>query len=140
MNPLIVGSIFDLGSKMIDKFFSSPEDKARAQMQLLEMQQKGELDQMQVSMSAILAEANSADPWTSRARPSFMYVFYAVILSMSVVAPALGVFFPDQMALFFSNVGMGFGAIPEELWYTFGIGYLGYAGARSYEKKKGVAR
>ena len=29
---------------------------------------------MQVSLSAILAEANSQDPWTSRARPTFLSV------------------------------------------------------------------
>lgn len=31
-------------------------------------------------MKAIIAEAQSRDPWTSRARPSFMYVMYVLIL------------------------------------------------------------
>ena len=31
-------------------------------------------------MSAIVAEANSSDPWTSRARPSFLYLIYVLLL------------------------------------------------------------
>jgi len=140
MNPLLISSIFEVGNKLIDKFFTTPEEKAKAQMGLLEMQQKGELTELSTRMSAILAEANSPDPWTSRARPSFMYVFYFVILNLTIVAPLVGVFNPEAMAAFFGNVKLGFGAIPEELWYTFSVGYLGYAGARSFEKTRGVTR
>jgi hypothetical protein len=31
-------------------------------------------------MAAVLAEAESPDPWTSRARPSFLYVMYVLLL------------------------------------------------------------
>lgn len=89
-------------------------------------------------MFNFLAEAQSNDKWTSRARPSFMYVFYIVILSMTLVAPIVGIFFPLGMETFFDNVSRGFVAIPEELWWAFSVGYLGYAGARSFEKTKGV--
>ena len=44
---------------------------------------------LQVQLSAIVAEATSPDPWTSRARPSFLYVMYLMILlavPMGVVA------------------------------------------------------
>lgn len=140
MNPLIVGGIFEIGKSLIDKLMPNPEAKAKAQMDLLAMQQSGELKELETRMSAILAEANSSDPWTSRARPSFLYVFYAIILGMTVVAPVLGVFNPQAMDVFFANVGKGFDAIPEELWWTFTAGYLGYAGVRSFEKRKGLAR
>lgn len=140
MNPLIVGGIFEIGKSLIDKLMPNPEAKAKAQMDLLVLQQSGELKELETRMSAILAEANSSDPWTSRARPSFLYVFYAIILGMTVVAPVLGVFNPQAMDVFFANVGKGFDAIPEELWWTFTAGYLGYAGARTFEKRKGMAR
>ena len=140
MNPLLIGGIFDIGGKLLDKFFPDPEERARKQLELLQMQQAGELKELETRMSAILAEANSADPWTSRARPTFLYVFYAIILGMTVVAPLFGVFNPVAMAAFYDNVGKGFDAIPEELWWTFTAGYLGYAGARTFEKRKGVAR
>lgn len=140
MNPLLLGGIFEVGKSLIDKLIPDPQAKAKAQLELIQMQQNGELKELETRMGAILAEANSADPWTSRARPSFMYVFYFIILSLTVVAPIIGVFNPEAMQLFFSNVGAGFIAIPEELWWTFTAGYLGYAGARTYEKKAGVAK
>lgn len=41
MFPL--GAILDVGMKLVDKFFPNPEDKAKAQLELLQMQQNGEL-------------------------------------------------------------------------------------------------
>ena len=139
MNPLLVGGIFEIGKSLIDKFFPDPAERARKEIELLQMQQTGELKELETRMSAILAEASSTDPWTSRARPSFLYVFYAIILTMVVVAPVIGVFHPAAMGAFFANVGKGFAAIPEEMWWAFTAGYLGYAGARTFEKRKGVA-
>ena len=132
----LVGGLFDIGGKVIDRMFPDPEEKARAKQELTKLEQEGELEQMSVRLSAILAEAKSDDPWTSRARPSFMYVFYLVILSLVIVAPLVGVTYPEQMTLFFDNVSKGFTAIPEELWATFTAGYLGYGAMRSYDKKK----
>lgn len=140
MNPLLLSGIFEVGKGLIDKLLPDPEAKAKAQMDLLTMQQTGELKELETRMSAILAEASSADPWTSRARPSFLYVFYFIILSMTVVAPIVGVLNPAAMDVYFANVGKGFAAIPEELWWTFTAGYLGYAGARTFEKRKGVSK
>lgn len=140
VNPLLLSGIFEVGKGLIDKLLPDPEAKAKAQMDLLAMQQNGELKELETRMSAILAEASSADPWTSRARPSFLYVFYFIILSMTVVAPIVGVLNPAAMDVYFNNVGKGFAAIPEELWWTFTAGYLGYAGARTFEKRKGVSK
>lgn len=140
MNTLLLGGIFDIGRTLIDKLMPNPEAKAKAQLELLQMQQNGELRELETRMSAILAEANSADPWTSRARPSFLYTFYAIILMMVVVAPVIGVFYPAAMDAFFANVQKGFAAIPEEMWWAFTAGYLGYAGARTFEKRRGVAK
>jgi hypothetical protein len=133
----IASGAFAIGEQLIDRLFPDPEEKAKAKAQLLKLEQEGELKQLSARMSAITAEAESEDKWTSRARPSFMYVFYVVILSLVLVAPVIGVFHPDQMKLFFENVAMGFKAIPEELWWLFGTGYLGYSGFRSMEKRGG---
>lgn len=140
MNPLLLGGIFDIGRTLIDKLLPDPAAKAKAQMDLLVLQQTGDLKELETRMSVILAEASSTDPWTSRARPSFLYVFYFIILAMTVLAPVIGVFQPQAMDSFFANVGKGFSAIPEELWWTFSAGYLGYAGARTFEKSKGVTK
>jgi hypothetical protein len=31
-------------------------------------------------------------------------------------------------------------AVPDSLWWLFGAGYLGYTGARSFDKWRGVPR
>jgi hypothetical protein len=92
----------------------------------------------QSRISIMVAEAASNDPWTSRARPSFLYVFYVVVIVLTLLAPFLGIFFPNQMNQFYVNVAAGFKAIPESMWATFTVGYLGYTGARTYEKNKKV--
>ena len=137
---ILTGGLLDLGVTLIKRLIPDKEAQAKAELELILMQQNGELKELQTRMSAILAEANSADPWTSRARPSFMYVFYFVIIVLTFVAPLVGIFSPDAMAQFYTNVASGFEAIPEELWTTFTIGYLGYAGARTFEKRKGLAK
>jgi hypothetical protein len=87
-------------------------------------------------ISVMVAEASSPDKWTSRARPSFLYVFYVVIVLLVLVAPFVGVFFPSEMTQFYVNVGAGFKAIPDAMWATFTMGYLGYTAARQYGKYK----
>lgn len=134
----IAAGVFDLGKTLIDRLITDPKANAEAQLKLMELDQTGRLTELQLQMSAILAEANSADPWTSRARPSFLYLFYAIIAFMTMVAPAIGIFYPDTMDLFFMNVGKGFTSIPQELWWAFSVGYLGYAGTKSFEAVKGV--
>ena len=89
-------------------------------------------------MTVMLAEASSSDKWTSRARPSFLYLFYFILIALVIIAPFAGIFFPAYMGQFYINVKAGFVAIPEALWWVFCTGYLGYAGARTYEKKHNV--
>ena len=50
------------------------------------------LEAIQARLSAIVTEARSPDPWTSRARPSFLYVMYVMLLwaiPMGVLAALL---------------------------------------------------
>lgn len=133
---LLIGPIAGL----LDKLIPDPVEREKAKLELLKESNQASLQEMNASMSAILAEANSDDPFTSRARPSFMYVFYIVILGLVLVAPLVGVFYPNEMSFFLGNVAKGFAAIPEPMWWTFSAGYLGYAGARSYEKVNGSGR
>ena len=91
MFPL--GAILDIGSKLIDKFFPDPEQKAKAQLELLQMQQNGELAQI----NADIAEQQeltkrqqadmASDSWLSKnIRPLtliFILVFYVVFALMS---------------------------------------------------------
>ena len=42
MDPITISGIFGIGGKLIDKLFPNPEDKAKAQLELLRLQQSGE--------------------------------------------------------------------------------------------------
>jgi len=139
MALLEIGSaLLGIGGKLIDKLIPDPSDAAKAKLDLLKMQQDGELHELETRMSAIVAEAKSADPWTSRARPSFLYVVYIIILA-AIPMGVLHAYRPDVAA----NVAAGFkawlAAIPDDMWWLFGAGYLGYTGARSLDKRKGVS-
>lgn len=134
-----IGSIFDFGSKLVDKLIPDPAQKAVAQLELLRMNQSGELEVMKVQMSAILAEASSTDPWTSRSRPSFLYVMYALILA-SIPMGILSAWKPEVAGAIAGGMQAWLAAIPQELWTVFGVGYLGYTGARSFEKSKSLTK
>lgn len=130
-----LGAIFDFGSKIIDKLFPDKTEAEKLKLAMLQQQQAGEFKDLEMRFSAIVAEANSQDPWTSRARPSFMYVMYALLLA----ALPMGVLFafqPDTAQAVTDGVGRWLNALPEELWWLFGAGYLGYSGARTFEKVK----
>lgn len=135
MNPLLLGSIFEIGGKIIDKLFPDPEQRAKAQLELLKLQQSGELDLVKTQLSAIIAEAQSSDPWTSRARPSFLYVVY-VLLLWSIPMGVLTVFNPEAAVNFTAGFKAWMGAIPEPVLALFGTVMTGYVLGRSWEKVK----
>lgn len=116
-----------------DKFFVDATEKERFKLKAMEMQQSGELKAAEIQLSAILAEAKSDDPWTSRARPSFMYVIYLLILA-AIPIGVLSAFNPVMAGQIADGMRAWLGAIPDTLWSVFGVGYLGYTGAREFGK------
>lgn len=122
---------------LIDKIIPDPKARDQAKLELLKLQNSQELELLNTQLSAIVAEAGSNDPWTSRARPSFLYVMYALLLwsiPMGLIAAV-----QPQMA---HDIGMGMtrylNGLPEPLYALFGTGYLGYTAARQWGKAKGT--
>jgi hypothetical protein len=132
-------ALLGIGSKLIDKLIPDPQAKAVAQLELAKMAQDGKLEEMKTQMSAILAEAQSADPWTSRARPSFLYVVY-ILLLWAIPMGVLTVFHPESAKLFTEGFKAWMNAIPEPILTLFGTVMLGYVVGRSWEKVKGVTK
>jgi len=131
----IIGPI----SKLIDKIIPDPEARDRAKLELLKLQGSQEMEQLKTQLSAIVAEAQSTDPWTSRARPSFLYVMYALLLwaiPMGLIAAAR----PEMAASIAQGMNAYLAGIPEPLYALFGTGYLGYTAARSWGKAKGIEK
>ena len=135
--------IFEIGSQLIDKLFpdkvAQEKERAAAHMEFTKLMQEGRLQELSVSMSAIVAEANSADPWTSRARPTFLYVIYIMIL-FAIPMGFVSAFKPEFAQAVANGTKLWLNAIPEELYALFGVGYLGYTGVRSWEKRKGTSK
>lgn len=134
-----ITAALDIGGKLIDKLFPDPEQRDRAKLELFKAQQEGQFKEIEIQMSAIIAEAKSADPWTSRARPSFLYVMYVMILAaipmgiVSAFRPEIAVHVADGMKAWLV-------AVPDSLWAVFGIGYTGYTVARSAWDKRTVEK
>ncbi|MDQ3139995.1 MAG: holin family protein [Pseudomonadota bacterium] len=126
-------------AKLLDKIIPDLEARDRAKLELLKAESSRALEAVEVQMRAIVADAQSQDPWTSRARPSFLYVMYALIL-WSIPMGLIAAVNPGMA----QGIGRGMTAylagIPEELYALFGTGYLGYTAARTWGKVKGVER
>lgn len=131
----IIGPI----ASLIDKIIPDPKARDAAKLELIKLQGGQEMEALRTQLSAILAEAQSIDPWTSRARPSFLYVIYAMILwaiPMGLIAAVR----PDAAAQIATGMNAYLNGLPEPLYALFGTGYLGYTAARQWGKVKGIEK
>lgn len=124
-------------ASIIDKVIPDKAARDKAKLELLQLQGSQELQQVNAQLSAIVAEANSKDPWTSRARPSFLYVIY-VLLLWAIPMGLLAAFRPDMARDIAGGMNAYLNGLPEPLYALFGTGYLGYTAARQWGKLKGV--
>jgi hypothetical protein len=133
--PLIDTIIGPIAS-LIDKIIPDPKARDAAKLELVKLQGSLEMESLRTQLSAVLAEAQSPDPWTSRARPSFLYVMYAMILwaiPMGLIAAVR----PEAAAQIASGMNAYLNGLPEPLYALFGTGYLGYTFARQWGKGRG---
>ena len=124
-------------ASIIDKVIPDKEARARAKLAVLELEGTQELKQIEARLSAIVTEAQSSDPWTSRARPSFLYVMYVMILAALPIG-ILSLMQPDAATRIAGSMTAYLRGLPDELYALFGTGYLGYTAARQWGKIKGV--
>lgn len=123
-------------ASIIDKVIPDKAARDKAKLELLQLQGSQELAEIQSRLSAIIAEANSTDPWTSRARPSFLYVIYALLL-WALPMGLIAAFRPDSAAAIAAGMNAYLAGLPEPLYALFGTGYLGYTAARQWGKISG---
>lgn len=126
-------------ASIIDKVVPDKEARERAKLELLKLQGSQEMQMLQTQLSAIVAEANSSDPWTSRARPSFLYVMYAILL-WALPMGLIAAFRPDAARDIAAGMNAYLNGLPEPLYALFGTGYLGYTAARQWGKARGSDR
>ena len=122
--------------RLIDRLIPDPKAREAAKLELLRLDGTQELERIKTQMAAVLAEANSPDPWTSRARPSFLYVMYALLL-WSIPMGLIAAVRPEWASAIGQGMNAYLNGIPEPLYALFGTGYLGYTVAREWGKAEG---
>lgn len=132
MNPLLLGPLFDIGGKIIERMFPDPQKKAEAELELLKLTQSGDLQTVLAQLEINAREAANPSVFVSGARPFILW-----ICGFGFLYAAIG-----QPLLSWLSAIKGWPVPPEVnaevLMYVLG-GLLGLGGFRSYEKVKGVA-
>jgi len=138
LGPAISG-VSGLLQSAIDRIWPNPEDKAKAEAIAMQSVAQSVVAKLEAEQAVMMAEARSADPWTSRARPSFLYVVYIILLA-SIPMGIVSAISPSTA----TDISVGFSSwlkgIPESITDLFTFVMLGYIGGRTYEKTKKVAR
>lgn len=129
----IIGSVFSLGEKLIDKLLPDPKAKSEALQRLAELEQSGDLAVIAGQVEINKIEAASSDPFTSRWRPFIGWVCGSALAIQLVLFPLV----VQVSAL----MGHSITVIPMDisLLSTTLIGMLGLGGLRTVEKLQGVA-
>ena len=133
-----IGPILEIGSKLIDKLFPDPTEKARAQLELMKLQQNGELAQLQADLQLAMSqlevnkiEAGSGSLFRGGWRPSVGWICaFALFYQMSLrpvftwLGPLIG-------------LPAGMPSLELDTLMTLLFGMLGLGAYRTYEKVKG---
>lgn len=130
-----VGSAFNFLGTIVEKIFPDKTEQDKAKAALAQMQVQGDLEEFKQIFATFLAEATSPDKWTSRARPSFLYVMYIYILS-GIPMGILTIFSKESALLIAQGMQAWMTSIPTALWGVFGACFSVYSIARSYDKNK----
>ena len=141
MNPLILGGVFDIGMKLVERFFPDPKAAGEAKLELLRMQQAGELAQLAADtdlakgqLEVNKAEAANSNMFVSGARPFIMWICGFALAYAAIIEP-MGRF---AAAVVYDYKG-AFPVIDTTITMQLLLGLLGLGAMRSYDKKHGTA-
>jgi hypothetical protein len=124
----------EIGGKVLDRVFPDPTERAKAQLELLKLEQSGDLAVMTAQTDINKVEAGSAHLFVSGWRPFVGWVCGLSLCYAAILEP----FARFVATVMFSYVGT-FPIIDTALTLQILLGLLGLAGMRSWEKKEGVA-
>lgn len=131
---MILDSVMDLGVKLLDRLIPDPAQKAQAQLELLKLQQTGELASITAQTDINKIEAANASIFVSGWRPYIGWTCGTAFSLHFLVFPIIN----------FILVACGF----PEVKITFDMttlltvlgGMLGIGGLRTIEKLNGVTK
>ena len=139
MNPLFIAPILEIGKGIINRLFPDPAAAAAAQLELLKMQQNGELAQLasetdlaKLQIQVNVEEAKSTNWFVAGWRPFVGWTCGAGLVYVAVLEP---------LARFAAKVAFGysgeFPSISTDITLQVLLGMLGLGAMRSVEKIKG---
>lgn len=134
------GAIINAAVGIIDKVIPDPAQKAAAQLQILQLQQQGQLEQLKADVQLALSqvevdkvEAASPSLFKSGWRPFVGWVCGVALAVQFLVAP-IGVWVADLMGYKTTFPPLDLGTL-----MTLLFGMLGLGAMRSFDKKAGTA-
>jgi len=133
VNPLVLGTVLEVGKTLLDRFVPDPAAKQAAEMELVRMAADGELKQIIAQLEINAREAQHASVWVSGWRPAFGWCGAAGFVYATIGQPVLA----------WVSATKGWPTPPElnlDLLWVVITGMLGIGGLRSVEKIKGVAK
>lgn len=135
-----VTAMLDIGGKVIDRLFPDPSQAATAKLELIRLQQTGELAQLSASLDIAKGqlainqtEAASASLFVAGPRPFIMWVCGFAFAYKFILAPAAA------FALTAFGHPITLPVLDFTEMSTVLMGLLGLGGLRTVEKIKGVA-
>lgn len=120
-------------SGVLDQVIPDPAAREAAKRALSALDGSRALERVRGELAAAIAD-QPADAWTGRARPSFLYVMYALLL-WSIPLGLIAAVRPAAAAAIARGMTTYLNGLPEPLYALFGTGYLGYTVAREWGKR-----
>jgi hypothetical protein len=129
-----VSAMLDIGGKVIDRLWPDPVQAAQAKLELVKLQQSGDLAQIAGQLEINKVEAASSNPFTSGWRPFVGWTCGAGFAVQFVVGP-LG-----EWASALAGHPIKFPQMDLGTMMPLLFGMLGLGAYRTAEKVKGVAK
>jgi len=123
-----IAQILNIGSQLIDKLIPDPAAQDAARLELLKLQQSGELAAMTAQTEINKAEASNPSVFVSGWRPAIGWVCALAMGYQYLARPLMVAFMP----------ALAFPGLDDNLWQLI-MGMLGLGGLRTFEKTQGVA-
>lgn len=132
----LIKPALDSVTSLVEQFHLSPEDKQKAVQAMAQIKQDAEnaanqqeIQLNQIAGANIQSEAKTGDKFTERARPAFLWLVYFILIFNYFLLPVVQ--FAAHKTLAPIN-------LPDQLWFLFSSGYLGYVVARSADKHQSL--
>jgi hypothetical protein len=128
-----ISAALDLGNTLITRIFPDPAQAANAKLELLKLQQSGDLATMTAQTDINKEEAKSSSLFVSGWRPAIGWVCALALAYQYLVRPLGG-----TLAGVFGVTIPPLPGLDDNLWQLM-MGMLGMGGLRTFEKLQGVA-